>query len=177
VKIKNCGLLSQNQFTLKLKKRENIELATYNIEMLILPNETKTITVNWTPPSNGIYFLYFEVLLPSDENQYNNCSSYLGVFVTTLQQPKVFLKIDSNTNIFTLSWDAVSGANSYKVYSSSTPNSSDWGEPIIVTNKLSYSNHTSTKHFFRVVASTDSPFLSIENNEFNEEASNASYTH
>ena len=56
-----------------------------------------------------------------------------------------------------LSWDAVTGANSYKIYSSDDPYAEDWGEPVGSVAGLSWNADISgmDKKFYYVKASTE----------------------
>jgi len=57
-----------------------------------------------------------------------------------------------------LNWDAVSGANSYKIYVSDDPNSQNWGDPVAIVGEPGYSEEiTENKRFYRLTASTDNP--------------------
>jgi hypothetical protein len=57
-----------------------------------------------------------------------------------------------------LSWSAVANANSYKVYRSANPCAADWGIPVaVVANNQWAEAASSPLHFYKVVASTDTP--------------------
>ena len=56
-----------------------------------------------------------------------------------------------------ISWDAVAGANSYKIYASNDPHAADWGTEIATASSLSWSSTITgiEKRFYRVTASTE----------------------
>ena len=56
-----------------------------------------------------------------------------------------------------ISWDAVSGANSYKIYASNDPYAEDWEEEIGSVTETSWTTDITglEKKFYRVVASTE----------------------
>lgn len=56
-----------------------------------------------------------------------------------------------------LSWDTISGANSYKIYASDDPYAADWGTEVASVSETSWSAVISEdKKFYRVVASSES---------------------
>jgi len=55
-----------------------------------------------------------------------------------------------------LSWDPVTGANSYKVYATDDPDILNWGEPVAIVGEPGYSEEiTENMRFYRVIASSD----------------------
>ncbi len=71
-----------------------------------------------------------------------------------LAVPSIMILFDG-TNII-VSWSQVCGAISYKLYRSSDPYTSNWGEPILFTTENSYvENDLQDKYFYRVIASTE----------------------
>ncbi|GAB1365197.1 hypothetical protein MASR1M36_00680 [Candidatus Cloacimonadaceae bacterium] len=55
-----------------------------------------------------------------------------------------------------LNWDIVPGANSYKVYRSTDPNTDDWGLPVTITSNQTWTDMTVLqKCFYFVTASSD----------------------
>ena len=55
-----------------------------------------------------------------------------------------------------LTWDEVTGASSYYVYTTEDPYNDDWGEPVQVVEPY-YSEPAEGKRFYRIVASTGQP--------------------
>ena len=63
-----------------------------------------------------------------------------------------------------LNWDPVSNANTYKIYASEDPLAENWGDPIAITEDNAYREViTSSRKFYRIIASTDS-YENIRNN-------------
>jgi hypothetical protein len=86
-------------------------------------------------------------------------SNFSQFMITRLQQE---LSAPQNVDIVVsvtevqLSWDEVSGANSYKIYSSEDPFEEDWGPPIAVTALESQSfTSSAVKLFYKVTASSN----------------------
>ena len=82
---------------------------------------------------------------------------YLGIDETgELLPPANVLIWITGSNLF-LEWDAVAGANSYKIYGSDDPYLDNWGSEIAVVGLPEYSEPIiQMKKFYRIVASTDS---------------------
>ncbi|MDD4309687.1 MAG: hypothetical protein PHO32_04860, partial [Candidatus Cloacimonetes bacterium] len=107
---------------------------------------------------NRSRYLYSDstVYDPSAPSASGTLSSYIPVtaFVASnaaLISPLV--TVNNNGASLQLSWDAVPGAQSYKVYA--TENLNSWlEEPLAVVFTNSYSTTAASKRFFRVVAST-----------------------
>ncbi len=63
-----------------------------------------------------------------------------------------------------LSWDAVSGANSYKIYASDDLYAADWGTEIAIVSETSWNGAISeNKKFYRIVASTENRNAILKN--------------
>jgi hypothetical protein len=70
--------------------------------------------------------------------------------------PVVTIGIQVNT--VTLSWEVVTGANSYYVYRSEDPYAEDWGVPVAHTGDMEYTEETDgSSGFYRITASTALP--------------------
>jgi hypothetical protein len=70
------------------------------------------------------------------------------------------------TNVH-LSWDAVTGANSYKIYASDDPYATDWGMEIASVSGTSWNTTVfEEKKFYHVIASTDSMIRNVSKRSF-----------
>ncbi|MDD2331633.1 MAG: papain-like cysteine protease family protein [Candidatus Cloacimonetes bacterium] len=99
----------------------------------------------------------------------NNVANSTSITYFYEQRPNMLLKISqqmagideinvvSNANNILVSWGAVAGANSYKVYAADTPYPDVWGEPIAIVDTTQYSDPGQNKRFYRVVASSSVP--------------------
>jgi hypothetical protein len=82
---------------------------------------------------------------------------------TTEKEPTLTLTPPAKLNIslqdgnILLSWDAVSNATSYKIYSSTDPIASDWGLPIGNTGLTEFTDLTLGSCFYRVIATSELP--------------------
>ena len=84
VTVKNVGINTQDEYTVKLFKSEGIELASLDITESIAPDETVTHDLSWNIPSNeptGPTAIYGQVFLTGDENSNNDLTSYLDIMV------------------------------------------------------------------------------------------------
>jgi len=74
--------------------------------------------------------------------------------VSELEVPIV--SIDLAGGLVILSWEAVAGANSYKIYASEDPFAADWGTPLFIIEETEQSMEISSeRRFFKVIASTE----------------------
>jgi fibronectin type 3 domain-containing protein len=59
-----------------------------------------------------------------------------------------------------ITWDAVTGANSYNVYRSTDPMAADWGTPVANVGGIVYTEAaTGTQYFYKVTASSTAPVI------------------
>jgi hypothetical protein len=80
--VTNTGLLSQNAYTVKLKKAvTNEELASLTVSTAIAPAASAIHTINWTPAAAGEYSFYAEVILAGDMLEGNNTTAPMAVAV------------------------------------------------------------------------------------------------
>ncbi|MCK4312677.1 MAG: right-handed parallel beta-helix repeat-containing protein [Candidatus Cloacimonetes bacterium] len=88
------------------------------------------------------------------------CYEYQG---GTLSAP-TNITISISSDSVHISWDAVSGANSYKIYSSDDPYAEDWGDAIASVAVLSWTSDISgiEKKFYYVVASMETVRESVK---------------
>ncbi|MDP8232552.1 MAG: C25 family cysteine peptidase [Candidatus Zophobacter franzmannii] len=93
-------------------------------------------------------------------NDPDNGTVSVPVTLTVTNTPSIEIPVDitasmEGTNI-QLSWSAVSGASSYKIYASEDPYATNWGAPIAVisSNSWLYFGTSTTMKFFRIVASS-----------------------
>ncbi len=74
VVVKNCGLLAQDLYTVKLFGEDGIELGCIDVAETIEPFEQQEHNFYWTPAIQGNTYLYGEVILPGDEFNGNDTS-------------------------------------------------------------------------------------------------------
>lgn len=125
------------------------------------------LLVNWPYTEINLETLdynqtYYWKIDPS--NSYGLASSVNTLPVwsfTTECEPILSLDAPANLTVtmqdfnINLAWDAVTGAASYLVYSSDSPDPEDWGLPIAITDITSFSQEAIlTKCFYRVTASS-----------------------
>jgi hypothetical protein len=76
VTVDNIGMNEQNDYSVKLMKEGNIELASI-AGLPIQPDETIDYLFSWTPDETEVTYLYGEIDLIIDENQDNNTTQEL----------------------------------------------------------------------------------------------------
>ncbi len=84
ITVRNAGVDPQNNYTVKLKKAGDIELASLDVYETILPGDTAIHNLAWNVPSYeapGMTYLYGEVDLDIDENIFNDRTENLEVEV------------------------------------------------------------------------------------------------
>ncbi len=79
-----------------------------------------------------------------------------------IDPPDVAVKIitEDDVDISVLSWEAVEGARSYKIYATDNIASNNWGEPIGIVGELEFTEpveEAGLQRFYRVIASGDEP--------------------
>lgn len=76
VDVKNNGSTLQNNYAIELVDTNNIDnvLATQTVTNEILPLETKTIGIKWTPKAEGVTQIKARIILDGDEKLSNNLS-------------------------------------------------------------------------------------------------------
>jgi len=80
VSVTNLGSASSTNYTVKLKKDDDTELASLP-GVAIAQYETHDFVFEWTPDVPGIVYLYGEVVFAEDEFMENNTTDKLKVFV------------------------------------------------------------------------------------------------
>nr|MBC8385684.1 VCBS repeat-containing protein [Candidatus Cloacimonadota bacterium] len=95
----------------------------------------------------------------NDEATFDGITGFSQFIVTrwiqSLDAPQNVIVSVADDSIY-ISWDAVEGANSYKIYASDDPYAADWGTEIATVSGTSWNGAISEdKKFYRVVASTD----------------------
>ncbi|MDD3049889.1 MAG: carboxypeptidase regulatory-like domain-containing protein [Candidatus Cloacimonetes bacterium] len=83
ISVRNRGVLTQNSFNINLYTEDGTLLTTQEIDDSLEPNETSTYQITYTPiPDNaGTFIIYGNVDLATDENDINNNTSTLSVYV------------------------------------------------------------------------------------------------
>lgn len=81
VKIRNGGSLTQNSYEVELIDEANAVLSTVNIDQVIGVNETKEVTLTWTPTAVAKNKLRGKVVLLNDQTSTNNISPVIEIEV------------------------------------------------------------------------------------------------
>jgi subtilisin family serine protease len=127
----------------------------------VIPANNVNIPVNFNAAglALGTYQAQINVTTNAPSNPSIQVMVTLNVEELVELLPPSNVTIDISGGIATVSWDAVSGANSYYIYSASEPNPVSWGSPIGQTQSSvrEFSEAVSgSKKFYVVRASTDS---------------------
>ena len=124
------------------------------------PSQIKLYTRSSNADSNWIHLTEASsVNALTDEVTFNSITEFSQFIVTrwiqSLDAPQnVTITVSDSVYI---SWDAVNGANSYKIYASDDPYATDWGTAVDSVAVTSWSETiTQNKRFYRVTASTES---------------------
>jgi hypothetical protein len=76
VTIENRGTLTQSSYIIRLRSAEGpTVLSSLNVSVPIEPGQTGVFPISWTPPQEGAYDIYGEVVLTGDEDDTNNTST------------------------------------------------------------------------------------------------------
>ncbi|PKN77631.1 MAG: hypothetical protein CVU48_10980 [Candidatus Cloacimonetes bacterium HGW-Cloacimonetes-1] len=108
--VTNTGLLSENAYTVKLKKAvTNQELASLTVSAAIAPTASVVHTINWTPAAAGNYSVYAEVVLAGDMLAGNNTTApkTVSVYSANTFMPtvgNVATTTTSNTGFINVYW-------------------------------------------------------------------------
>ncbi len=153
----NSGNVTGSYWNTMTTERENSDGGEpRTADEMIYPYEGDNTFVNWD--FNNIWF--------HDENRTFN-SGYPALRnqledIEPLETPELTIYSETVYNIdrVYLSWEAIEGANSYRIYASDDPLSINWGQPIAVTAETEYSEVVAEreKRFYYIVASiADAP--------------------
>jgi hypothetical protein len=80
ISVTNWGSLAQSNYQVKLYNSDNLELASAQ-GVQVNPGLTVDVTVNWTPTTQGAMTIYGKVVLAGDQNNLNDNTPNLGIFV------------------------------------------------------------------------------------------------
>lgn len=84
IQVKNVGDLPQSSYTVKLMKTGDVELNSQAITQTLQPGEIAIHNLVWNLPANepdGLAYIWAEVDLTGDENEFNNVTSNIVVQV------------------------------------------------------------------------------------------------
>jgi len=124
------------------------------------PSNIRLYTRTSNADTNWVYLMDANsVHATTDEVTFDGITDFsqfiIGIYEQSLDIPQNITIEVIGTEV-QISWDAVSGANSYKIYSSEDPDAADWGPTIDAVAVLSWTQTiTEDKKFYRVVASTE----------------------
>lgn len=101
----------------------------------------------------------FEETWTDDIDDINNSYPILYYQFERLDTPVVDIEIREidGSEHTVLSWEAVEGANSYRIYSADVPDPDDWGEPDVTGETQFIETAGEYARFYRVIASADNP--------------------
>ena len=124
------------------------------------PSQISLFTRSSTADSSWIHLTEASsVNATTDEATFDSITEFSQFIVTrwiqSLDIPQnVMINVSDSVYI---SWDAVSGANSYKIYASNDPYAEDWEEEIGSVTETSWTTDItgSDMKFYRIVASTE----------------------
>ena len=122
------------------------------------PDDVITVTFDTNPDALEVGTYLANIVISSNDPDNPEVSIPVTLNVEESLDPPANVSISQNGGTITISWDSVSGANSYKVYSDSNPygSFSTLEEEGIGTTSWQ-TTASSVKMFYRVVASTDAP--------------------
>jgi len=80
VAVKNWGTLAQNNYQVKLYDGNNLELASVS-GLPVDPDMTVSVDIPWTPSTSGATSIYGNVILTGDQNNLNDSTLPLNIFV------------------------------------------------------------------------------------------------
>ena len=81
ITVQNIGQIVQDNYTVKLMQQGGIELNSIVGTQSLQQGQTTDYTLSWTPGTTGATYLYGEVIIPDDENEFNNVTPNLNVVV------------------------------------------------------------------------------------------------
>ena len=97
VSVYNNGTATVASYTVNLKRQDNTLLGTAQINEALDPDETRVVPVTWTPPSDGTYQVYGEVVAAGDGNASNNQSPSSSIYVFAATDHLLALGDDETT--------------------------------------------------------------------------------
>ena len=93
VTVKNPGLLTQDDYTVRFFKHDGFEIGSIQSTILLEPNETTDFDFSWTPSEIESTVLYGQVILGTDEFADNNTKNH-------------YLRVNSETQLNILILDS-----------------------------------------------------------------------
>lgn len=143
--------LTAGDLSLTGSNPSEFEFDPSNLPAALLNGQSVTIPVRFAPDSEGTKTAIFRITYEAVD--YDLALSGTGL---PFDPPELILEVDLGS--LDLSWDAVSGANSYKIYASTDPAAPDpWALVAWVTTPAYTPVNTESAYFIKIVASTELP--------------------
>lgn len=119
IMVRNAGIESQNNYTVRLRREGGILLGSALITESLQPGQMATHYILWNIPASepeSYTYLYGEVDLPEDENPYNNTTESFNIHVLP-EGIQFLLEEDFESGSLPADWsqEYVSGSNNWIV--------------------------------------------------------------